>query len=269
MALVFVEYAYPMNTTSALTKRTVRSPKSTLTMETDSATGTDHINPLEDTAAANMAAAAVTGLSRAALHPSRCRETSTLPPTLTGKAFCCYILASDQWPTPYTGKTCDLARRLRSHNNPSLRSRAYTKGKGPWRVAAAVFGLRSNRQSVWLERALKKHAKYRARPAGLDAIQTAVLDAVHVASHPDAWWPKGQTHAARAAAASDPPALHLHIFKTVLAPRPQNRVGTPSSGSGNIVPNMLLLNKMLLAAVTSGTNNRLHVHCHRHRNYTC
>jgi predicted GIY-YIG superfamily endonuclease len=259
-------------------------------METDSATGTDHINPLEDTAAA-MAAAAVTGLSRAALHPSRHRETSTLPPTLMGKAFCCYILASDQWSTPYTGKTCDLARRLRNHNNPSLRSRAYTKGKGPWRVAAAVFGLRSNRQSVWLERALKKHAKCRARPTGLDAIQTAVLDAVHVASHPDAWWPKGQTQAARAAAASDPPALHLHIFKTVLVPRPQNRVGcnaASSSGSaaaaGNIVANMStsLSNKTILAARAVnvaaggsvrgiGTNTRLvhvNVHCHRHHNYT-
>ena len=102
-----------------------------------------------------------------------------------GKAFCCYILASDRWPTPYTGKTCDLARRLRRHNNPSPRSRAYTKGKGPWRVAAAVFGLRSNRQSVWLERALKKHAKHRARPAGLNAAQTAVLHAVRVASRPN------------------------------------------------------------------------------------
>ena len=47
-----------------------------------------------------------------------------------GKAFCCYILASDRWPTPYTGKTCDLAQRLHRHNNPSPRSRAYTKEKG-------------------------------------------------------------------------------------------------------------------------------------------
>ena len=186
-------------------------------MATDSTASTDHINPVETTAA-TMVAVAAAGLSRAALHPSRRRETPTLPPTPTGKAFCCYILASDQWSTPYTGKTCDLARRLRSHNNPSARSRAYTKGKGPWRVAAAIFGLRSNRQSVWLGRALKKHAKHRARPAGLNAIQTAVLDAVHVASHLETWWPKGQTQAARAAAASNPPPLHLHIFKTVLAP---------------------------------------------------
>jgi predicted GIY-YIG superfamily endonuclease len=250
-------------------------------MATDSTASTDHINPVETTAA-TMVAVAAAGLSRAALHPSRDgrRETPTLPPTPTGKAFCCYILASDQWSTPYTGKTCDLARRLRSHNNPSARSRAYTKGKGPWRVAAAVFGLRSNRQSVWLERALKKHAKHRARPAGLNAIQTAVLDAVHVSSHLETWWPKGPTQAARAAAASDPPPLHLHIFKTVLAPRAQKRVGcnaTPSSGSGNIVSNMSLSNKTLRAAVTGGsvrgigTNTRLvhvNVHCHRYRNYT-
>jgi predicted GIY-YIG superfamily endonuclease len=255
-------------------------------MATDSTASTDHINPVETTAA-TMVAVAVASLSRAALHPSRDvdghRETPTLPPTPTGKAFCCYILTSDQWSTPYTGKTCNLARRLRSHNNPSARSRAYTKGKGPWRVAAAVFGLRSNRQSVWLERALKKHAKHRARPAGLNAIQTAVLDAVHVASHLETWWPKGQTQAARAAAASNPPPLHLHIFKIVLAPRPQNRVGcnaTLSSGSaaGNIVSKMStsLSNKAILAAVAGGsvrgigTNVRVHVnvHCHRHHNYT-
>ena len=79
-----------------------------------------------------------------------------LPPV--GRAFCCYILGSDSagWAGPYTGKTCDLRRRLHRHNHPSARSRAYTKGKGPWRVAAAVFGLRTNRQSVWLERALKQ-----------------------------------------------------------------------------------------------------------------
>ena len=46
--------------------------------------------------------------------------------------FCCYILQSDHWPTPYTGKTCNPARRLHRHNHPSKRSRAYTKGKGPW-----------------------------------------------------------------------------------------------------------------------------------------
>ena len=40
-----------------------------------------------------------------------------------------------------------IARRLHRHNHPSKRSRAYTKGKGPWRVAVAVFGLRSNHES--------------------------------------------------------------------------------------------------------------------------
>ena len=89
--------------------------------------------------------------------------------TPSRSGFCCYILQSECWPTPYTGKTCDLAGRLHRHNHPSRRSRAFTKGKGPWRVAAAVFGLRSNRQSVWLERALKRHAKHRARPLCLRA----------------------------------------------------------------------------------------------------
>ena len=71
------------------------------------------------------------------------------PARIRGR-FCCYILQSERWPTPYTGKTCDLARRLHRHNHPNRRSgsRAYTKGKGPWRVAAAVYGLRSNRESV-------------------------------------------------------------------------------------------------------------------------
>ena len=122
--------------------------------------------------------------------------------------FCCYILESEHWPTPYTGKTCDLARRLHRHNNPSKRSRAYTKGKGPWRVAAAVFGMRSNRQSVWLERALKRHAKHRSRPAGLSAVQSAVLDAVRVSSRPSLWWRDGTDQSA--------PTLHVHVFNCAL-----------------------------------------------------
>ena len=104
-----------------------------------------------------------------------------MPP---GTGFCCYILASARWLTPYTGKTNDLMRRLYQHNHHSTHSRSYTKGKGPWRVAAAVFGLRSNRQAVWLERGLKRHAKHRARSGGLNPIQTAILSAVRVASRP-------------------------------------------------------------------------------------
>jgi predicted GIY-YIG superfamily endonuclease len=130
-----------------------------------------------------------------------------------GRAFCCYILQSERWPTPYTGKTCNLARRLHRHNHPSQRSRAYTKGKGPWRVAAAVFGLRSNRQSVWLERAMKRHAKHRARPAGLTAVQSAVLDAVRVSSLPSLWW--------RASADQSAPILRVHIFKCALSGLPE------------------------------------------------
>jgi len=41
----------------------------------------------------------------------------------------------------------------------------------------------SNRQSVWLERALKRHAKHRARPVGLSAVQSAILDAIRVSRH--------------------------------------------------------------------------------------
>ena len=134
---------------------------------------------------------------------------STGPPR---PGFCCYILQSERWPTPYTGKTCDLARRLRRHNRPSKRSRAYTKGKGPWRVAMAVFGLRSNRQSVWLELALKRHARHRARPAGLSAVQSAVLDAVRVCSSPDLWWRGGADQPA--------PTLHVHVFKCALVSWP-------------------------------------------------
>ena len=179
--------------------------------------------------------------------------------TPTGKAFCCYILTSDQWPTPYTGKTCDLTRRLHRHNHPSSRSRAYTKGKGPWRVAAAVFGLRSNRQSVWLERALKKHAKRRVCPAGLDATQSAVLDAVRVASRPSAWWPKkGKTRAARAAAASDPPTLDVHIFKGALAPR-HSEQAQPDTNSWS--------DKIRVATAAADDSSSARVHCHHQRNY--
>jgi predicted GIY-YIG superfamily endonuclease len=124
-----------------------------------------------------------------------------------GKGFCCYILASTLWPTPYTGKTIHLVRRLHQHNHPSARSRAYTKGKGPWRVAAAVMGLRSNRQAVWLERALKRHAKHRAQPSGLNSIQTAVLSAIRTASLPERWW---RTPNQR------PPVLTIHVFATPL-----------------------------------------------------
>ena len=127
------------------------------------------------------------------------------------RGHCCYILQSEGWPTPYTGKTCNLARRLHRHNHPSKRSRAYTKGKGPWRVAAAVYGMRSNRHSVWLERALKRHAKSRARPTGLDAVQSAVLDAVRVSSRPSLWW-RGEPCAAL--------PLHRHIFKCALTAFP-------------------------------------------------
>jgi predicted GIY-YIG superfamily endonuclease len=124
--------------------------------------------------------------------------------------FCCYILASAQWPTPYTGKTNDLVRRLYQHNHHSARSRAYTKGKGPWHVAVAVFGLRSNREAVWLERGLKRHARHRARPGGLNPIQTAVLSAVRVASRPRLWW---------RAPGKPPPILTIHVFAT---PFPEN-----------------------------------------------
>jgi predicted GIY-YIG superfamily endonuclease len=134
--------------------------------------------------------------------------SASLPPT--DRAFCCYIIGStsDGWAGPYTGKTCNLKQRLHRHNHPSARSRAYTKGKGPWCVAAAVFGLRTNRQIVWLERALKHHAKCRACPAGLSAVQSAVLATVHVASRPSLWW----------VGSGSPPALGIHVFRRALQP---------------------------------------------------
>ena len=141
--------------------------------------------------------------------PKRMTHKTHTPPH--GSAFCCYILQSERWPTPYTGKTCNLARRRHRHKHPSKRSRAYTKGKGPWRVAVAVFGMRTNRQSVWLELALKKHARNRARPANLSAVQTAVLDAVRVSSRPELWWRGGVGQA---------PALQVHVFKCALASWP-------------------------------------------------
>jgi predicted GIY-YIG superfamily endonuclease len=145
-----------------------------------------------------------------AMTPPPSLESPTLPPV--GRAFCCYILGSDSagWAGPYTGKTCDLKRRLHRHNHPSARSRAYTKGKGPWRVAAAVFGLRTNRQSVWLERALKHHAKRRAYacPVGLSAVQSAALAAIRVASRPSLWW----------VGSAPPPALCVHVFQRALQP---------------------------------------------------
>jgi predicted GIY-YIG superfamily endonuclease len=152
-------------------------------------------------------------------------------------AFCCYILQSERWPTPYTGKTCNLARRLHRHNHPSKRSRAYTKGKGPWRVAAAVFGMRSNRHSVWLERALKRHAKHRGRPPGRTAVQSAVIDAVRVSSRPGLWWRGGTGQSA--------PTLHVHIYKCALAGMPE---------------------KLLLDMIPSSTTGTavVHLSCHHH-----
>ena len=147
--------------------------------------------------------------------------------TRTSSGFCCYILQSEQWPTPYTGKTPNLARRLRCHNHPSKRSRAYTKGKGPWRVAAAVFGMRSNRQSVWLERALKRHAKHRSRPEGLSNVQTAVLDAIRVSSRSRLWWRGGD-------ADRSVPTLHVHIFKCALASWPEDKIPTFLAGTAAV-----------------------------------
>jgi predicted GIY-YIG superfamily endonuclease len=157
------------------------------------------------------------------------------------RAFCCYILQSERWSTPYTGKTCNLTQRLHRHNHPSKRSRAYTKGKGPWRVAAAVFGMRSNRQGVWLERALKRHAKHRARPAGLTAVQSAVLNAVRVSSRPSLWW--------RGANADQPaPTLHVHVFRCALSD----------------LPEQLLLDALPASTTTQGAAR---ISCHHQRGF--
>lgn len=171
------------------------------------------------------------------------QQSPPLPPV--GRAFCCYILCSDSagWAGPYTGKTCDLRRRLHRHNHPSARSRAYTKGKGPWRVAAAVFGLRTNRQSVWLERALKRHAKRRARPGGLSAVQSAALAAVHVASRPNLWW----------VGSDAPPALQVHVFRRALQP-------TPHATSP-------LCEAQLRSAARATATWEAAVHCHPHRDF--
>jgi predicted GIY-YIG superfamily endonuclease len=173
-----------------------------------------------------------------------------LPPV--GRAFCCYILGSDSagWAGPYTGKTCDLRRRLHQHNHPSARSRAYTKGKGPWRVAAAVFGLRTNRQSVWLERALKRHAKRRACPAGLSAVQSAALAAVHVASRPGLWW----------VGSAPPPALRVHVFRRALQPTP----------SASPLSEAQLRSAARVTATSTGEAAGVAasaVHCHPHRDF--
>jgi predicted GIY-YIG superfamily endonuclease len=161
--------------------------------------------------------------------------------TPSRSGFCCYILQSERWPKPYTGKTCDLARRLHRHNHPSRRSRAYTKGKGPWRIAAAVLGLRSNRQSVWLERALKRHAKHRARPAGLSAIQSAILNAARVSSRPRLWW--------RGGAGQPVPSLRVHVFKCALVSWEEAEVA-------------------LSSATLPVQEKRLEVCCHRQRSFS-
>ena len=70
----------------------------------------------------------------------------------------------------------------------------------------------SNRQSVWLERALKRHARHRARPAGLSAVQSAVMDAVRVASNPRLWWRE-----VGVGEGQSPPTLHVHVFRCALA----------------------------------------------------
>jgi predicted GIY-YIG superfamily endonuclease len=132
-------------------------------------------------------------------------NANTIP---LGRGFCCYILSSENWPTPYTGKTNHLVRRIHQHNHHSVRSRAYTKGKGPWRVAAVVVGLRSNRQAVWLERAIKRHAKHRTRQSGLNPVQTAILSAIRTASLPERWW--------RNLPNQPLPVLTIHVFATPL-----------------------------------------------------
>jgi predicted GIY-YIG superfamily endonuclease len=182
-------------------------------------------------------------------------SSDSFPPT--GRAFCCYILGSDSdgWAGPYTGKTCDLKRRLHRHNHPSARSRAYTKGKGPWRVAAAVFGLRTNRQIVWLERALKHHAKRRACPAGLSAVQSAVLATVHVASRPSLWW----------VGSAPPPALGVHVFRRALDP-----CSMPLGPTGGLLSESLLRSALRQIENTDGAarcNSAVSVHCHPCRNF--
>jgi predicted GIY-YIG superfamily endonuclease len=184
--------------------------------------------------------------------PAAHRGAMALPPLPpVGRAFCCYILGSDSagWAGPYTGKTCDLRRRLHRHNHPSARSRAYTKGKGPWRVAAAVFGLRTNRQSVWLERALKDHAKRRVCPVGLSAVQSAALAAVHVASRPGLWW----------VGSANPPALHVHVFQRALQPMPL--AASPLS-EAQLRSAACVTTTGAAAGVADSA-----VHCHPHRDF--
>lgn len=164
-----------------------------------------------------------------------------MPPLLQ---HCCYILTSENWPTPYTGKTQGLASRLHRHNNPSLRSRAYTKGKGPWRVAAAVFGLRTNREAVWLERALKRRSKGRRRVATLSATQTAVLSAMRVVSRVDNWVPV--THS------TSKPLLHLHVFAPAF--------GQPLAAEASQATACLFERELSGIAAGKGDDAQLHLH---------
>ena len=104
----------------------------------------------------------------------------------------------------------------RYRNSPSNAYRMRVRDVGCTRVAdrVASWSMHSNRQSAWLERALKRNAKHRARPSGLTAVQSAVLDAVRVSSRPSLWW--------RGANADQPaPTLHVHVFKCALSGLPE------------------------------------------------
>ena len=145
--------------------------------------------------------------------PKTTRETRT---TRRSK-FCCYILQSDHWPTPYTGKTCDLTRRLHRHNHPSKRSRAYTKGKGQWRVAAMVFGLHTNRQSVWPE-LMPETAPVHPALALFRALSSMLSESV-------------ATRSCGGEGVGYAPILHVHVFKCALASWPEELLldTTPTS----------------------------------------
>ena len=60
------------------------------------------------------------------------------------------------------------------------------------------------------------HARHRARPAGLSAAQSAVLDAVRVSSHPRLWWGGDAGHAV----STDPADTRLRLrVNRAVAPR--------------------------------------------------
>eukprot|EP00741_Cyanophora_paradoxa_P010877 tig00020553_g10516.t1 len=94
----------------------------------------------------------------------RSRMAHAIPPTpnpsileRAGSQHAVYLLQSEKSGVTYTGSTSSLARRLHEHQTGSIRG-AYTVGRGPWRLVAAVWGFPDAAAARAFERKVKKRS---------------------------------------------------------------------------------------------------------------